>query len=173
MDWCAPGRVAGFGPPVWPATPGAFRVKGCVRCGGARTQRVGPVRHTTPLRAASAGAASTRQRTLATTNRGHSATRQVVPAAAGGAARDRITQDDYPGASRVTTDLDGSVPWKWLAGCLTCGEPHEYRPECCECGRPNGSGRMTWAADDGHAYQRRLSQSVHELRSEYMKDAGS
>lgn len=70
----------------------------------------------------------------------------------------------------VTRDLTGSVPWKWLAACLDCGEPHDYRPVRCECGRAEGQ-QMTWAADDGHPYRSRLpNASVDELRAKYLKE---
>lgn len=71
----------------------------------------------------------------------------------------------------MTRDLTGSVPWEWLAACLDCGEPHDYRPVRCECGKPKENGLRTWAADDGHSYRSRLPGiSVDELRVKYLND---
>lgn len=70
----------------------------------------------------------------------------------------------------MSRDLDGSVPWAWVAACLTCSEPHEYRPERCQCGQKSGGGLMTWKADDGHSYRARLSPILlNTLRTEYLK----
>ncbi len=41
---------------------------------------------------------------------------------------------------------DGKLP------CKECGEPHEYRATTCD--NPRHASAGTWAADDGHAYQR-------------------
>lgn len=65
----------------------------------------------------------------------------------------------------MSRDLGGSVPWRWLAGCLDCGEPHEYRPE-----RRGRAG--SWAADDGHAYRPRISIQLDEWRAQYRQETG-
>lgn len=62
--------------------------------------------------------------------------------------------------------------WAWLAACLDCGEPHEYRPvtrcpECPNCGRH--WEMWTWESSaDGHAYRSRFGGSaVARLRREW------
>jgi hypothetical protein len=64
----------------------------------------------------------------------------------------------------------GSAPWRWLASCRDCGEPHERRELRCRCG--TGARSISWAAEDDHSYRLRLdTHSVGKLHAEYLKQS--
>lgn len=61
----------------------------------------------------------------------------------------------------------GAVSWEWLAGCRSCGQSHEYRPD------PQHPGFKTRAADDGHVYISRINpELLNKLMREYQAGDG-
>lgn len=67
--------------------------------------------------------------------------------------------------------------WRWLASCLTCGEPHQYR-EVCDKGHrlEECCTRIpTWAAPDGHPYRPRMAgaSQLADLRAQWDIEAGT
>lgn len=86
-------------------------------------------------------------------------------------------------ADPVPPPVDTAQPtaaevWEWLAACLDCGQPHEYRPpppacpKCPDCNHPGGY--WTWASpDDGHAYRPRIhGDRLAQLRAEWEASRG-